>query len=324
MAQGVLGADFDRADRAGVSAMVRDSEEAARDEVWASYRFVALSDNSEKTGLKVIDLGAGHSSGGQTLCGRVTSALRAEALLNESAGAGYIDRNWPPALLGSGAWPLRSLRQSFLDGSLTRLSDPEKVLRRQIAAFVAAGDFGLASGSGIGGGYGRVWFAEPVRQEEIAFEPGVFLLLTKAKAEALCDNPESTSTAKPQPAVVRERPEPGFVPSPSATAKESRTTLRILGTIPAEVWNRLGIRILPKLRPLDDLRVGIELSATVGSTRVQSLEAELTQALRALDLEGRVRVVTRESSGSTTAGDSPAAAAGFLSISTAIQRRSGG
>ena len=303
VAQGVLGADFDRADRAGVSAMVRDSEEAARDEVWASYRFVALSDNSEKTGLKVIDLGAGHSSGSQTLCGRVTSALRAEALLNESVGAGYIDRNWPPALAGSGAWPLRSLRQSFLDGSLTRLSDPEKVLRRQIAAFVAAGEFGLGSRGGTGGGYGRVWYAELVRQEEIAFEPGVFLL-TKAKAEALRANPEPTSTVRPQPAVVRERPESELVPSLSATAKESRTTLRILGTIPAEVWNRLGIRILPKLRPLDDLRVGIELSATVGSTRVQSLEAELIQALRDLDLEGRVRIVTRESSGSTSADDS--------------------
>ena len=57
VAQGVLGADFDRADRAGVSARVRDSEEAARDEVWASYRFVVLSDNSAETSVKVIDLG---------------------------------------------------------------------------------------------------------------------------------------------------------------------------------------------------------------------------------------------------------------------------
>lgn len=33
-------------------------------------------------------------------------ALKAEALLNESAGAGYIDRNWPPAFEDTGAWPL--------------------------------------------------------------------------------------------------------------------------------------------------------------------------------------------------------------------------
>jgi hypothetical protein len=35
---------------------------------------------------------------GETLCGRVIAALKSEALLNESVGAGYIERNWPPAL----------------------------------------------------------------------------------------------------------------------------------------------------------------------------------------------------------------------------------
>ena len=43
-------------------------------------------------------LGAGHASAAETLCGRVITALRSQALLNESVGAGYIDRNWPPAL----------------------------------------------------------------------------------------------------------------------------------------------------------------------------------------------------------------------------------
>ena len=42
------------------------------------------------------------------------------------------------------AWPLTSLRQSFLDGSLTRLIDPETILRRQITEFVSNGEFGLA------------------------------------------------------------------------------------------------------------------------------------------------------------------------------------
>jgi len=292
VAQGVLGADFDRTDRAGVSAMVRDSEEAARDEVWASYRFAVLSDNSQETGLRVIDLGAGHSSGSQTLCGRITSAMKAEALLNESVGAGYIDRHWPPAFADSGAWPLRSLRQSFLDGSLTRLSDPERVLRRQIAALVAAGELGLASGARPEGGYGRLWYAEPIRQEEIAFEADVFLL-TRNRSEALKTSPEpDPPPPEPQPGHTGAEPEPD--PAPPTTGEESSAIVQVLGTIPAEVWNRLGVRILPKLRPLDDLRVGIELSASVSSERVESLEAELTQALRDLDLAGRVRIVMRD------------------------------
>ena len=52
--------------------------------------------------------------------------------MNESVGAGYLDRNWPPALKKTGEWPLTSLRQSFLNGALTRLIDPDAVLRRQI------------------------------------------------------------------------------------------------------------------------------------------------------------------------------------------------
>ena len=41
VAEGVLGAEFDRADRAdraGVPSKVRDAEEACKDEAWASYR----------------------------------------------------------------------------------------------------------------------------------------------------------------------------------------------------------------------------------------------------------------------------------------------
>jgi hypothetical protein len=79
-----------------------------------------------------------------------------EALLNESVGAGYIDRNWPPALKESGAWPLASLRQSFLNGSLTRLVDPDAILKEQDRRVRQRGDFGLASGKEGRRNYERV------------------------------------------------------------------------------------------------------------------------------------------------------------------------
>jgi hypothetical protein len=113
IAEGTLGTDFDRSDRADIQAKVSDAEGAAKDEVWAGYRFVVLADNQEADGLNAIDLGAGHASAAETLCGRVITALKSKALLNESVGAGYLDRNWPPALKDAGAWPLASLRQSF-------------------------------------------------------------------------------------------------------------------------------------------------------------------------------------------------------------------
>lgn len=292
VAEGILGTEFDQMDRVEVRDRVRDAEEAAKDEVWASYRFVVLSDSQGETGLRHIDLGAGHASATETLCGRIVGALKSEGLLNESVGAGYIDRHWPPALKDTGMWPLDGLRKSFLDGSLTRLIDPEAVLRRQITDFVSNGDFGLASGHEESDSFGRWWYGEPIRPEEVAFESNVFLL-TKDKAQGLklgsSDSSWSQLEHTPDPhSEADPNPEPGHGPEPASDAEQ--TTIRITGTMPPEVWNRLGIKLLPKLRSGNDLSVGIDFSVGVGTRFAQSLEAELVQILGDLGLSDQVRV----------------------------------
>ena len=289
VSEGILGSEVDRADRTEVQARLKEAEEATRDEVWASYRFVALSDTREPNGLRIIDLGAGHASASDTLCGRIVGMLKSEALLNEGVGAGYVDRHWPPAFVGTGAWPLTSLRQSFLDGSLTRLTDPDKVLRQQISEFVSRGDFGLASGSEKDGSYGRLWYAEPVPPEEVAFESDVFLL-TKAKAEALKTTP-ATSTppapaAEPEPVPM---PEPTSQPAP-ATPGESSTTFRLSGTVPYESWNRFGTKVLSRLRSDDGLSIRVECLARVEATSAGGTETELQQILDDLGLSDQLRV----------------------------------
>jgi hypothetical protein len=303
VADGTLGGDFDRTDRADLQSKVAAAEEAVRDEVWGGYRYAVLFDPQEEGGLKVIDLGAGHSSSGETLCGRVIAALKSAALLNESVGAGYLDRNWPPALKESGAWPLASLRQSFLNGSLTRLLDPETTLRAKIVEFVARGDFGLASGQKPDGTYERVWFQESVTTDEVAFEPGVFLL-TKAKAQALkAGVPAPTLGPEPQPGppvpglgpsplsavpgtAQAGEPEPGPGPAPGVQTK----TIRLVGAVPPEVWNRLGTKVLPKLRSGFDLKVGVDFSVTVDRNVAGSLISDLRQILDDLELADTVQI----------------------------------
>jgi hypothetical protein len=361
VADGTLGGDFDRTDRADLQSKVATAGEAAKDEVWGGYRFAVLfaevsqplpgfdasrlnriedADLKQKLqydtdrqvlllkadlasnerqvlrktlpdlqetldrlfkiadqgvfqdDLRVIDLGAGHSSSGETLCGRVNSALKAEALLNESVGAGYIDRNWPPALKESGGWPLASLRQSFLNGSLTRLLDPDTTLRGKIVEFVARGDFGLASGQKADGTYERVWFQEPVTTDEVAFESGVFLL-TKAKAQALkAGVPTPAPGPEPQPGPPvpgpgrGPEPEPGPGPTPGLQTK----TIRLVGAVPPEVWNRLGTKVLPKLRSGSDLRVGVDFSVTVNRDVAGSLTSDLRQILDDLGLADKVQI----------------------------------
>ena len=300
VAQGVLGAEFDRTDRAEVQAKVKEAEGVAREEVWAGYRFAALMDLHSEDGLKVIDLGAGHSSGSETLCGRVLAALKSEALLNNSVGAGYIDRNWPPAFKDAGAWPLTSLRQSFLNGVLTRLIEPDAVLRQRIVEFVAAGEFGLASGDKGDGQYERLWYAEPVGVDEVAFESGVYLL-KKATAEQLRVTVDDTETPQPDPETdPTVTPGTGTEPDPGGTQPGlpiptgQKSKLRLQGTVPRVLWNRLGSKILPKLTSGDDLKVGIDFSVSVDAGQAQILQSELQQALVDLGLQEQVSVRASE------------------------------
>src|SRR5258708_32412223 len=108
--EGTLGGEFEKSDRADLEKNVKDAAGDAKDEVWGQYRFAVVWDAHEADDLKVIDLGAGHSSSGETLCGRVIGALKSEVLLNESVGAGYIQRNCPPPFQQPAACPLPSLR----------------------------------------------------------------------------------------------------------------------------------------------------------------------------------------------------------------------
>jgi len=210
-------------------------------------------------------------------------------------GAGYIERNWPPALKESGAWPLASLRQSFLNGSLTRLLDPDTTLRGKIVEFVSRGDFGLASGQKPDGTYERVWFNEPLGADEVTFESGVFLLF-KSKANSLKPVQEPGAEPEPVPEPTPDGghgepiPGPGPEPEPEPTPGGGTQTFRISGDVPPEIWNRLGTKVLPKLRSGSDLKIGIEFSVIIDGQLAQSFETDLKQILEDLGLSGRIHI----------------------------------
>ena len=296
VASGALGSEIDDGDRRELRAKVGEAGEAAREEVWGSYRFAVLADAAGPDGLKVIDLGVGHSSSGENLCGRIVAALKSSALLNDSIGARYLERNWPPALKAAGAWPLGSLRQSFLDGSLTRLADPDAVLRRKVVEWVAGGEFGLGSGRGADGRFEHVSFREPVAAEDVLFESDVHLLTRtaaeSAKAPSEPDSsgmPASPSDAAPAsggvsvPAAGQDAPVP---PPPAPSAPSAGRAIRVRGTIPAETWNRVGARLLPKLRGNSggELRVTVSFELAAGGPGTDALLADLRRIVDDLRL----------------------------------------
>ena len=69
-----------------------------------------------------------------------------------------------------------------------------------------------------------------------------------------------------------------------------KVTLRLTGTVPPESWNMVGVRILSKLRSGEELNLAVNLSVQVDSTMLQSLEADIRQALIDLKLEDQVKI----------------------------------
>jgi hypothetical protein len=299
--EGTLGSEVQAADLRSVKESVDDAEDGLVEEVWASYRFVVISDSSQLDGLYVIDLGSGHASSGETLGGRIVAALKSESRLNESVGASYLERNWPEAFRESGTWPMASLRKCFLDGSLTRLVDPDKVLREKLPDLVARGELGFATGQRAEGGFNRFWFKESVPAEEIDFGYDSFVI-RKDRAKALREKAAAaaaTSTQTPLPVtpespdftLVGPEPEaPNGSPVPAATRK---VLLRVKGPLPPELWNRFGQKIVPKLRSGENLQARVELTVEIAAEEVTSLESEVRQILSDLELGGAL-VVEKE------------------------------
>ncbi|MGH7319116.1 MAG: DUF499 domain-containing protein, partial [Candidatus Rokuibacteriota bacterium] len=290
LAEGLLGTEFDPQERAAIAARVRDAEGEARGEVWAEYRLVILADPGAPDGITVLDLGPGHPHGAETLCGRVVTTLRSQNYLNESVGAGYIERKWPPVFKDSGAWPLSGLRQAFLNGSLTRLLDTDVVLKGKIVQFVQNGDFGLASGERVGGGFSRLWLNEPISADEVVFDGQTYLLLPSvAKAfKAAPTVPPTTDatmdTAAPSGTATVTPTAPTVTPSPGIRR------IRLHGSIPPEVWNRVGNRLLPKLRTGMSLDVSVGFEIEVDAATADHLVGEIRQILADLSLSDRIRI----------------------------------
>lgn len=215
-------------------------------------------------------------------------------------GASYLERNWPAAFKESGAWPLASLRKCFLDGSLTRLVDPDKVLREKIPELVARGDLGFAAGERPEGGFNRLWFNETLPPEEIDFVYDVFVV-RKDRAKALRETTAAsgvqgslTETTSAPSAFPLVSPESGAPLSGSDISEAPRKTLlRVRGVVPAELWNRFGSKIIPKLRSAEQLQAQVELTVEVEASALASLEMEIQQVLSDLGLDGKA-VVERE------------------------------
>jgi hypothetical protein len=77
---------------------------------------------------------------------------------------------------------------------------------------------------------------------------------------------------------------------PQTTAEPALKALRIRGKVPPEVWNRLGTKLIPKLRSAQDVEVSVDFSVKVQGAAAESLKADLRQIVQDLGLSGQLQI----------------------------------
>jgi hypothetical protein len=99
-----------------------------------------------------------------------------------------------------------------------------------------------------------------------------------------------TPHAPPEKPEVPPTPETPIQPPVELPPGAQTRTLRIVGTIPPEIWNRLGTKIIPKLKSGTDLKIGVDFSAVVDIGNARAIESDLRQVLQDLGLVDKVRI----------------------------------
>ncbi len=299
-ADGLLGSEMSSNDSSELRSKLIDSENAVKDEIWASYRYIALyTKKQDNHNLHVIDLGQGHSSANISLSERIISAIKSQALLNDSVGISYLERFWPQAFIEKGAWPLKSLRQSFLDGSLTRLADPDTVLKSKIHDFVYKGDAGLISKSHADSSGFHLWFKEDLDPSEIMFVSEVCLVM-KSKVGLYKPKEEPV----PQPNLgngitTPDTDEPGTgsgtgihpVHPESLHGQPYIETIKLNGELPYELWNKFSRSVLTKLTTNNNgLVINIEIIVNNDSKHSEAIKKEIESGIQEVKLDDKIKI----------------------------------
>jgi hypothetical protein len=63
-----------------------------------------------------------------------------------------------------------------------------------------------------------------------------------------------------------------------------------VGNIPPEIWNRLGTKLLPKLKGGKEMNVGVDFSVSIDAATASHLEAEIRQIVEDLGLVSKLSI----------------------------------
>jgi len=286
---------------------------AARDlkeRVWQTYRHVLLLAKDSR--LRDIDLGRSHSSSAATLAQLVLIRLKSDGEIEESVGAGFLMRNWPPALT---EWSTKKVRNDFFASpQFPRLLNGD-VLKETIAN--GARDRLLAYVGKVDGGlYEPFYFG--ARPDSVELTDDLFII-TRETAEAYLSacNAQAVEKARTEsdqstpapddeathvpPVVYPEKGPDGPGGTPGTTADTNRNGeygqppaplpshgIRWHGDVPAQKWTTFYTKVLSRFARESGVELRLQAIFEVdGDVPSHKLE-ETRAALRELGLRDDV------------------------------------
>lgn len=280
---------------------VKRAERDLREAIWRAFKFIVLLGKDNK--LKVVDLGLVTSSVGSSLVDNVINRLQQDGDVEKGVAAGFLLRNWPPALP---EWSTRNVRDAFFASpQFPRLLFPDAI-KDTIARGVSNGQIAYAGKHGDGH-FEPFVFEQALNADDVEISEDVFILTREAavnyrdavKATASGEKPAVTVTIPAGSTPVDGTPPPfapalggATVPVPSddeVTVGGQTDFFRRMtwtGEVPPKLWMNFYTKVLSK-HATDSglkLKVTIETSPASGISR-EKIE-ETRTALKELGLGG--------------------------------------
>lgn len=280
---------------------VKRAERDLREAIWRAFKFIVLLGKDNK--LKVVDLGLVTSSVGSSLVDNVINRLQQDGDVEKGVAAGFLLRNWPPALP---EWSTRNVRDAFFASpQFPRLLFPDAI-KDTIARGVSNGQIAYAGKHGDGH-FEPFVFEQALNADDVEISEDVFILTREAAVKyrdavkaASGENPAATVTpsagtapvggTSPTPVSPASGGASASMPSDDEVTVGGQTDffkrMTWTGEVPPKLWMNFYTKVLSK-HATDSglkLKVTIETSPTSGISK-EKIE-ETRTALKELGLGG--------------------------------------
>lgn len=286
--------NYDEAQLSQLRENVKRAHRDLKEAIWRAYKGVVLLGKDNK--LKVVDLGLVTSSGGSSPVDHALNRLQQDGDVEKGVAAGFLLRNWPPALP---EWSTKNVRDAFFASpQFPRLLFPDAI-KETIARGVSNGQIAYATKRGDGH-YEPFNFETPLNSLEVEISEDVCILTrdaamayreaVKAAAAGVLPMPTPTgtgatpaggSTTGQTPVPV---PVPGDDDAPITGQTDFLRKLTWSGEIPPKLWINFYTKVLSKHATDSSLKLKVTFESSPTSGISKEKIEETRTALKELGL----------------------------------------